>query len=157
MRKKEMIAAIIVFGLIIALMIILWINNINKNEGNTDPVDQGQSNVIEEKYTETLTDGTKVNTSDKLKETKMIEELEIKGITITGKDNLSEIIATVENNTSEVKGGFEVILKVMDDNNNTIIELGGYIVEVQPGESGQLSVAGTADFTNAYDFEIIKK
>ena len=53
-----------------------------------------------------------------------------------------------------IKYGDNII--IYDENEKEITTIGGYIGEVNPGESIQLNSSATFDYANAYDFRIEK-
>ena len=108
--KKDKTAIIIIAIAIILIIILLVVKNSNKEEEPQQPLPQQQENVtnnVEEEYVNVQGDGTKVNISDKLAETKTIDGLEISNIQLTEKDNVSLILADVKNPTNETKGNFD--------------------------------------------------
>ena len=104
-----------------------------------------------------LSDGTKLNTSDKLHETKTFDGMEISDFQLTENDNVTLLLGTVTNTSSTTKGGYPVSLIIKDKEGNEIITIAAYISELDPGESTQLSTSATFDYANAYDFEIVKR
>ncbi len=155
---------IIITSIIILIIIATTIYAINSNNNNTMEENQiSQENVIlneikeEKEFSIETTDETYINTSEKLKESKIIEELEISNIRIEEKNDKSQILANIENNNEQIKGGFEVVVEVLDKEGNIMVGLNGYIDEVKPGETGILNISATSDFANAYDFNISKK
>ena len=143
----------IVVGVVILLMIILIVKG-NKDK-NQNVIQESQTEV--EEFVNTLSDGTKVNTSNKLAETKIIDGLEVSNIRLTEKNNLSKILATVKNPTTQEKGGYAVTIKLLDKNGETIKEIESYIDKVKSEDTVTLNTAATVDFANAYDFTITKK
>lgn len=115
-------------------------------------VEQGKQNNVELQE-----DFTRTNISEKLKEPRMLGDLEINNIQLEAKDNITVITADVTNRGETVDGDYEIEIKFLDENGNTIIEILSYINEVQPGETISLSTSTQRDFANAYDMEIVKK
>ena len=158
--KKDKTAIIIIAIAIILIIILLVVKNSNKEEEPQQPLPQQQENVtnnVEEEYVNVQDDGTKVNTSDKLAETKTIDGLEISNIRLQEKDNVSVLLADVKNPTSEAKGDFGVTLTILDDAGNELASVSGYIGEIPAGGSQQFQTSTTADFANAYDFTVEKQ
>ena len=60
-----------------------------------------QQEVKVENYVEVLNDGTKLNKSNKLSETKKLDGMEITAIQLTNRNGVSRILATVTNKTNE--------------------------------------------------------
>lgn len=153
MKKNTKLMTGIVIAVIIAIVLAIIIVNQNNEEKTTRQAEKD----TEEKYVELLEDGTKVNKSTKLQETKKIDGMEIKDFQITEKDNVTVLIGTITNKSNEKKGDYPVDIKILDDKGNEIITVGGYIGELEPEESTQLNCSATFDYANAYDFEITKK
>ncbi len=148
-EKKFLIVLIIIS--IVILVILYMIRENDKEEVKEE------TNQIEEEYVNKLEDGTRINTSDKLHETKTIDGLTISNFQLTEKENMTILLGTITNNTEETKGGYPVDIKIIDENGNEIITVGGYIGELEPGENMQLNSSASFDYANAYDFEITKK
>ena len=104
---------------------------------------------------EKLQDGTKLNISDKLSETKTFGNYEVSNIQLTEKNGESLILADVKNIGSEKMGMKFADVKLVDKEGNEITTLSAIIGEVEPGATVQLQVSATTDFSNAYDFSIV--
>lgn len=153
MKDKKFWIAV---GVLIILMIFLIVKVKSKGKDkNQDIIQENQTKV--EEFVNTLSDGTKVNTSNKLAETKIIDGLEVSNIRLTEKNNLSKILATVKNPTTQDKGGYAVTIKLLDKNGDVLKEIEAYIDKVKAGDTVTLNTAATVDFANAYDFTITKK
>ena len=154
-EKKWIVLLVAVFIILAVLIIGLSLSKNKKTE------EKGGTQVIqkqtEEKYVEVKEDGTKINQSNKLKETKNFEGLEIKNITIETKDNETILKADVENTTSQATGDYAIKIKVVDDLRNEIKQIGGYINYIGPKEKTTLIIKTSYDFANAYDFAIEKQ
>ncbi len=156
MNKKEAI----VIGVIIVIMVIilLVVINVSKNKNTEDTKNLGstggEDNYVEEEFVERMEDGTRVNTSSKLAETKKSNGYEISNITLTEKGNLTSVRATITNTTSQKRGDEPIYLEVIDKNGNVLTEIEGYLDTLQPGASSTLKIDTTADFANAYDYRI---
>lgn len=148
-NKKRIFAiglAVILIVLIIIISII--ISNKSKNKNNT--------NLGE--YEKILDDGTKINISTKLNEDKVFNNYTINNIRLTEKDNVTQLLANVVNNTdADITETKLVQVKLLDKDGNTISTVNGIIGALKVGESTQLNVNITSDLTNAYDFTIIIK
>ena len=149
-NEKRMILIIILVGVVIVGG-LLFAKNANK-EGKKEVV-----NKVEEQYVQVLEDGTKLNNSNKLSETKKIDGMEITGIQLAHQDGVSRVIATVTNKTNQDKGLTRVTLTLLDNKNNVLEKVNGLISPVKAGESVQLNIGLSADYANAYDFKIEKR
>ena len=154
MKKNEkiMIAVLIVIVIIVTIVFFVTRKENKKVEENVVKEEQQQ-----EEYVQVLDDGTKLNKSDKLNETKVFDGLEISNIQLTESNNLSVLLGTITNTSTTTKGGYSVDIKIIDEDENEIVTMAGYISELEPGESTQLNASATFDYANAYDFIIEKK
>lgn len=116
-----------------------------------------QQEVKVENYVEVLNDGTKLNKSNKLSETKKLDGMEITAIQLTNRNGVSRILATVTNKTNEEIKLTPVKLTLYDDKNQVLEQVNGLISPMKVGESVQLNVGITVDYANAYDLKIEKK
>ena len=151
--EKRMILTIVVVAGIIIVGLLIWRNNANK--GN-EPQNNGGEQVAE-KYVQVLEDGTKLNTSNKLKETKKVDELEISGIQLTNQNGLSVILGTVKNTSNRDLGLTVIEVTLYDDKKNVLEKVEGFVSPVKAGESVQLNMGVSSDYANAYDFSVVKK
>lgn len=150
-KEKKMIAIIVVVGIIIVGGLLIWKNNAKKNEAPTE------ENKVEEKYVDVLQDGTKLNKSNKLKETKKVDGLEIGNIQLTYQSGRAVILGDVKNTTNKDVGLTVIELTLYDDKNNVIDKIEGFISPVKAGETVQLNMGVSKDYANAYDFKVEKK
>ena len=99
--KKNLILLLIVVVLVIIIMIFFVVMNRKGKDTNENVVENNDTNFTDQEgetqFYEELEDGTKVNTSEKLKETKILNGLEIKNIQLTNKNNQSMLLAEIEN------------------------------------------------------------
>lgn len=152
MKNKEKRNIIILVIVAVAIIVgIIIMKNGSKNN-NQEPVEQ----VAQEEFVRKEEDGTRVNTSSKLAETKKCENLEITDIELTEKNGESYIQATVKNNGSTAESDEFLTLKVVDKEGKTLTEVKGYVDNVNPGETYALKIKASADFANAYDFTVSK-
>ena len=154
MKKKE--KRMILILILVAIIIVVGLLMLTKKKDNK-PAEVAQQDQPEEKYVEVLEDGTKLNNSNKLHETKKIGDLEVTGIQLTHQNGISVVLANVVNTGSQDVDLTEVVLTLYDDQNNVLETLDGLISPVKAGESVQLNMGISADYANAYDFTIVKK
>lgn len=167
MNKKYLIGILIIILIIVCIFIFININKGNEENNvnnanitqtdNSNSLSEENTNNINEEFVQTLDSGVRVNTSDKLHETKSIDGLQISDFTLTQRDNTTLLLGTIKNVSSSTKGGYPIDIKVIDKDNQELITISGYINELAPGETSQLNVSTTLDYVNAYDFEITKK
>lgn len=112
---------------------------------------KAQSVDEEGKYVTTLKDGTKENTSSKLKENKKIDELDITDIKLTEENQLTKLTATITNNTKKIKGDYIAQAVFVDSKGNELASMGIGIKKLQPGESTVLNSSIIFDYSNAYN------
>ncbi|MFR8234263.1 MAG: hypothetical protein ACLVA2_07700 [Clostridia bacterium] len=156
MRKSEkrLILILVIITIIVTAIYFVVKNKTNEldgNNNNTEIQNQSQENIS------ILEDGTKLNISNKIKETKKIDGLEFTDMEITEKDNVTVILANIKNTTNEIKGNYPINIKVVDKDSKEIITISGYIGEVKPNQSITFNASATFDFSNAYDIIITKK
>lgn len=149
-KRVMMIVGVVIIAMILIIAVVV-INNSKKRKVGENGTNQNQ------KYVTIAQDGTKTNSSKKLLKDKKIEGLKVTNISLTGINNTTTLKADIENHTNKTVESFACILKLLDENEKTIVELNGIINTTKSGEITSLNVTGTTDFSNAYDFEIIKK
>lgn len=165
MRKNNKIITMLIIIVVAIIGIILIWQNIPKNQEkneiekiNTNEYENNQEvNDVIEKYVKELDDGTKLNISNKLNETKRLEGLEISNIQFTYKNGMSIVLADVENTTNQDISLTPINLKLYDEQGNVLESLDGLISEVKAGERTQLNIGVSNDLANAYDFTIEKR
>ena len=152
-NEKRWIVLLVTVVVIAVVLIVVLIGN----KGRKEQIDQGAGQEIEvneEKYTEELADGTKINTSEEFNSTKKYGNLEISNIQYTEKDGMSVLLADVKN-TGSTKHEVEVVkITIIGENGETITEIKPIIGEIESGETIKLNASITADVTNAKDFKI---
>lgn len=153
MKKKRqkgfpLVIIIAVFIVIIALIII---NIVSKKSEENQAVSNNEDN-----YSQVASDGSRVNLSDKLKEDKKFDDLDINNIELKSNGQITQLTATINNNTGKTKGGYPAKIILVDSNNNKVAEMGIYIKELKAGETTKLNSSITFDYTNVYNFIIQK-
>lgn len=154
MKKNEKRLILILIAILAIVLIIGLFIKKNKNEENEV---QNQNTVTDEKFVQVLEDGTKLNKSSKFNETKNIDGIEISNIQFTYKDGQTVLLADVTNNSGKAIDMTLLNIKLLDEQENEIITIGGIISPMQVGETTQLNAGMTMDYANAYDFEITLK
>ena len=153
-EEKRMIAIIIIIGIIIVVGLLIW-KNTKAKRLQSEKVEL--QNTIVEKNTNVLEDGTKLNKSDKLKQTKKLHGMEISQIQLTYKDGQSILIETVTKTTNKDIDLTPIKVTLYDDQNNILEQMNGLISPVKAGESVQLNMGIGIDHSNAYDLTIEQK
>lgn len=142
--KKFMIVVAIIVVLLIIGSVIFALTVPKKQKVAVKSVD-------EDKYVKVLSDGTKENTSEKLKEDKNFDGLDITQINLTENNQLTKLTGTITNNTEKIKGDYTAKIIFVDSKNNELSEMGFYVKTLQPGESTVLNASTTFDYSNAYN------
>ena len=152
-KEKQMIAVLIAITVVVIIIAIVF------NKGEKEEIKEAkQENVaVKEEFVNVLEDGTRLNTSNKLKETKRINGMEISNFQLTEKDNVTLLLGTVTNTSGTKQGGYPVNVKIVDKQGNEMITIEAYLGELEAGESTQFNTSSSFDWVNAYDFTISKK
>ena len=154
-KVKKIIAAIMII-IVIAMVITIMLRF--RNRKPTENIRTVEEQIIpKEEFVDKLEDGTRINSSDKLHETKTFDGLEISDFQLTEKDNMTVLLGKITNNANTKKGGYAVNITVLDKDRNEMTTVVAYIKELQPGENTILNVSSTFDYANAYDFTISRK
>lgn len=158
MKKKEkrMILTILLVGILIIGGIYL-LTRPEKEEENKVNTGVEQQNKVGEEFVQVMDDGSKLNTSTKLNQTKNVNGLEIGNIQLTMTGGETTLLADVRNKTGKDVGvtAIEIILYAKDG--SELVTFGGVIGNVKSGESVKLQASTTLDFANAYDFKVVIK
>lgn len=147
--KEKIVIAILVAITIIAIIVTIIVKSSNKKE-------EVKTENVEESFSTVLEDGTILNMSDKLHETKKFEGMEISNIQLTETEEETLLIATVTNTSETKQGGYPVKVKMLDKQGNEVKTIDAYIGELQPGKSVKISTSATYDVKNIHDFIITK-
>ncbi|MCL2859409.1 MAG: hypothetical protein FWF46_02325 [Oscillospiraceae bacterium] len=162
-KRKLIITGITLAVLIIVVVGIAFLEKIYNN------ADNGPSTPAV--YFKTLSDGTLYNTSPKLQMPKQFEGLDITNIQLTCTQPVStnnvinsmikgvtDIIATVTNNTDQTLGGYGVEITFVDEKGVPISNSKVYveIIQLKPGATAQLHGGITENLVNAYDIQMEK-
>lgn len=148
MKKNEK-RMILILLIILAIVIIAVV--VGKNKGNKENTDENQ---VKEEFVQVQEDGTKVNISSKLAETKTVGAYKIGNIQLTTKDNQSILLADVENVSSSATEMKMIEITLLDKEGNTLETVPGVVKQLQPGETAQLNAGITEDYANSYDFKV---
>jgi len=165
MKKSERrMILILVIVAIIVIAVLVKVRSGNNSDGSNDSnsgrlssgtsSSDDENSTTKEDFVQVLDDGTRLNISNKLAETKTFGDYEISNIQLTESDGLSKILADVKNiGTTDAETKFIEIV-VVDESGNELVSMNSMIGEVAAGETIQLNASATADFANAYDFTI---
>jgi uncharacterized membrane protein YhiD involved in acid resistance len=143
MNKKTIIITLLI---ILALIIFIAIKKDNK-QNNQEITENNQEILVQ-----TLEDGTKLNTSTKLLETKKVENLEISNSQLTNKEGKTILLADVKNVGNTTIQMIQLEITLVDSNQKEIEKLDGLLGTIKPGETVQLNIEATEDYSNIYDY-----
>ena len=149
-EKRMLLILVIVSALIITIIWFATRNKENNNVGGTtENVEQGE-------FTKVEADGTIVNTSEKLKQTKENLGFSITNINFVKKGNETILTARVTNNTGAEQGSFFGKIVLLDKSGKEIGRIPVMISETQNGEAIDVETSITESYANAYDFRLEK-
>ena len=149
-EKRMLLILVIVSALIITIIWFATRNKENNNVGGTtENVEQGE-------FTKVEADGTIVNTSEKLKQTKEDLGFSITNINFVKKGNETILTARVTNNTGAEQGSFFGKIVLLDKSGKEIGRIPVMISETQSGEAIDIETSITESYANAYDFRLEK-
>mgnify|MGYP006934534153 FL=1 len=155
MKEKEKRGLLILIIVAIAIITTLAIiTNIKGKEVNSDSTEE---NKVVEEFVQVLEDGTKLNTSTKLSETKTVDGLKIGNIQLTMQNGQSVLLADVENDTGKDIDIMLLDIILLDKNGNELTTIAGIVGDLKAGEKQQLNSSVTSDYANAYDFKVVIK
>ena len=147
---------IVLLVVVVIIAIILGIVIVKGRENNS--VQQGETTLgtleNEEKYVIELEDGTKLNTSEALKNEKTYKNLSITNIQYTEKEGISILSADVTNKGETIHESEIVKITILGENDETIAEINSVIGKINPGETVRLNASILGDVLNAKDFKI---
>ena len=152
MKKQEKMGLLILIVVAIAIILTLVIISNRKEIHN-----EVEENKVVEEFVQVLKDGTKLNTSSKLSETKIIDGLKIGNIQLTMQNGQSVLLADAENNTGKDIDIMLLDIILLDKNGNELTTITGIIGNLKAGEKQQLNSSVTSDYANAYDFKVVIK
>ena len=155
-REKKSSNVKVIILLIVVLLIILGIVAFVINQNNNSTNNTKTENTTVEEFVQVLDNGTKVNISDKLKQTKELDEFTIGNIQYKYTNGISTMTAEVTNNSDKATELTDIKITLLDKEGNVISELEGLIAPLEAGAKTKLSLNVTLDLVNAYDFTIEK-
>ena len=154
MKRNERKWILVLVTITVLLIIVLIVKN-SKKEVTKENSKQLGANTQE--YVQVLENGTKLNTSTKLKETKMLDSLEIGNIQLTNKNGQSVLLADVKNTGSMETQVMLINIVLLDETGTEIATVPGIISPLKVGESTQLNTSMQQDYVGIYDFRVVKK
>ena len=146
---KSKIWLLIVLIVIIALIVVIIIA---ANGGKDN--DNKMQNNNEENYSTVLDDGTKINTSEKLKETKIYGNIQMSNMKIARQGEMTVLMADIQNIGESVLAKQRVKITLLDEAGQVITEITPDIRELQSGEVYTFCAGMTEDIVNAQNYTI---
>ncbi|MEG1363050.1 MAG: FxLYD domain-containing protein, partial [Clostridia bacterium] len=95
--------------------------------------------------------------SIKIVEEKTIDNLQINDAKIIKNNNEYIFTSEIKNNTNNELGNYSVIINLLDQNDNYITSIDGYINKIKPKSKNKLEIKTKENIDIAYDFVIEKK
>ena len=160
--KKSLIIFIVVLIIIVLLIYFITSKKQKKQQEQINQlIEQSQELTITDsnlaEYVKETNDGTKINISPKINETKTIDGLEITNIQITSSNGVTTLIADVKNNTDTATALKNVLVKFLDQNGKELVSVNGIIMPLEIGQSTKLNVSLSSNYVTAYDISIVNK
>ena len=160
--KKSLIIFIVLLIIIVLLIYFITSKKQKKQQEQINQlIEQSQELTITDsnlaEYVKETNDGTKINISPKINETKTIDGLEITNIQITSSNGVTTLIADVKNNTDTATALKNVLVKFLDQNGKELVSVNGIIMPLEIGQSTKLNVSLSSNYVTAYDINIVNK
>ena len=155
MKEKEKRGLLIL--ILVAIAIITTLAIITNRKGKEVNSDATEENKVVEEFVQVLEDGTKLNISTKLSETKIVDGLKIGNIQLTMQNGQSVLLADAENDTGKDIDIMLLDIILLDKNGNELTTIAGIVGDLKAGEKQQLNSSVTSDYANAYDFRVVIK
>lgn len=156
--NKFIIILIIVIIMVMAIVgVLYWGLNDSKTENlPTEMQIEEDSMLTGSKYVSEEIKGYRINTSEKVKETKYFEGLEIKITQLSSIDNRTTFLGTIKNTTNNKFEGSNILLTIYDDKGNELAKenIGNVIQPIDANQEVELNISIINDYANAYDFKL---
>ena len=158
-EKRGILILILVVIIIIGIMFAVTrgSKDTNPNINNEENIELSQVDPSRGEFTKTESDGTVVNTSDKLKEDKVESGFEISNINYTEKDGHTVLEADVTNMTGSSQSAFMAEIVLLDKEGKEQGRIPVAIPDTQTGETICVQAGINDQYANAYNFKLEKK
>lgn len=158
-EKRGILILILVVIIIIGIMFAVTrgSKDTNPNINNEENIELSQVDPSRGEFTKTESDGTVVNTSDKLKEDKVESGFEISKINYTEKDGHTVLEADVTNMTGSSQSAFMADIVLLDKEGKEQGRIPVAIPDTQTGETICVQAGINDQYANAYNFKLEKK
>ena len=140
----------IVITIIICILIIVVIVGIIINIKN-----RSLKKIVEE-FDIVYEDGVKINTSEELAKTKVVDNLELTNIILSYTDGISTLLGNLTNKGAKKTEETSLNIEMLDKEENVIAQITTTVRALNPGETAQLNANINADIAGAYNFRISK-
>ena len=140
----------IVITIIICILIIVVIVGIIINIKN-----RSLKKIVEE-FDIIYEDGVKINTSEELAKTKVVDNLELTNIILSYTDGISTLLGNLTNKGAKKTEETSLNIEMLDKEENVIAQITTTVRALNPGETAQLNANINADIAGAYNFRISK-
>lgn len=158
--NKFIIILIIIIVMAISIVgLIVWGFGDSKNENLPIQTQIAEDSMLTgSKYVSEEIKGYRVNTSEKIKETKYFDGLEVKITQLSSIDNRTTFLGTIKNTSSEKFEGSDIILIIYDDEGHELARenIGNVIQPIEANQEVELNISIINDYANAYDFKFEK-
>lgn len=152
-EKKGLLILVIIAVLIIGVIWMLT-NNKEENKGGTE---KSQVDASQGEYTKVESDGTVVNTSEKLKTPKNESGFEVSDIKYVEKNGYTTLTAKVTNMTGKEQNGFMADIVLVDKEGKEMGRIPVAIANTKIGETVEIDANITESYANAYNFKLEKR
>ena len=144
--------------LILIVVIVVKVRSGGEKEGDLMKSDEmAKGNRVEEEFVQNLKDGTKLNKSEVLSQTKTLGDLEFTNIQLTNQNGQTLLLADVKNTGTIVTGMQLIDVLILDKNGEQIGKISGIVSPLEAEETTQFNSSTLEDYANAYDFQVINK
>lgn len=158
--NKFIIILIIITIMAISIVgFIVWGFGDSKSEDLPNQTQIAEDSLLTgNKYVNEEIKGYRINTSEKVKETKYFEGLEIKITQLSSIDNRTTFLGTVKNTTTEKFESSDIVLIIYDDKGHELARenIGNVIQPIEANQEVELNISIINDYANAYDFKFEK-
>ncbi len=155
-KNKNLIILIILIIMAVAIVgVLVWgLSDKGSNLPFESSIDE-ESMLTGNKYVKESIDGLKINTSDKIKETKNLNGIQININQLSSLNNYTTILGTIKNTTEQTIEEANIILTVYDDKGNELAKknIGKAISTLEAGQEMELNISIIEDYANAYDLK----
>jgi len=157
-NNKSFIILVIIFVMVAAIVgLLIWGLGDKINRTNLPFKTQIEENsmLTGNKYVTEEVKGLRVNTSEKLKEAKNMNGIEIRITQLTSLNNYTTILGTLKNTTNEQIVATDIMLTIYDDKGNELAKknIGQVIPTLDANQEFDLNISIIDDYANAYDFK----